>query len=68
MYFASVLMVQARISGPEWLKTDRLDTLSSLNSGLWFERGFFIVVIFETKIIYFRVLLNAFRNLMMVWP
>lgn len=41
MYFASVLMVQARISGPEWLKTNRLDTLSSLNSGLWFERGFF---------------------------
>ena len=68
MYFASVLMVQARISGREWLKTDRLGMLSSLNSGLWFERDFFIVVISETKIIYFKVLINAFRNLMMVWP
>lgn len=50
----------------EWLKTDRLDMLSFLNSGLWFERDFFIVVIFETKIVYFKVLINAFRNLMMV--
>lgn len=36
-----------------------------MNFGL---KDIFLAVIFETKINYFKVLINILRNLMMLWP
>lgn len=63
----SVHVVEARISKhkkKKKLKTDRLDMLSYLNSGLWFERDFGLLAFL--KIIYFKVLTNTFRNLISI--